>query len=193
MFTRTALALLSALTLATAASADQQYDVTTPTDAPYTRFEHQVVPGSFVDTFDFLLSITSPGYIWLFPRQDAWFGFDKVENTANVSLVLRNNDTGVQYIGRLFHEVDRTVGWFEPGVMSMVVSGFDPNKSLYLTGTFDAGSYTATISGLATGSAGTSYIAKFAFTEAVPEPTTTAMMLLGLGAIGWVAARRRGQ
>jgi len=184
---------LSALTLAGSAWANTSYTVGIPTADPYTRFENHVAAGEFSDSFNFTLSTPTSGYIWLFARQDAWFGFDQVEDTEGVSLVLVNNLTEREYRAVLFPEAQRTVSLLEPGVMGMVVAGFDPNKTLFLSGDFAAGSYSAFVSGTATGSAGSSYIAKFSFAQPVPEPGSMALMLVGLGAVAWVVHRQSGQ
>jgi hypothetical protein len=53
------------------------------------------------------------------------------------------------------------------------------------------GSYTLTFIGLATGSAGGAYSATlYAQTAPVPEPETLALMLAGLGIVGFVRRRR---
>lgn len=171
--------------------ADQAYQVAIPTVEPYTRFENHVAPGSFTDRFEFSLDSATNGYLWLFARQDAWFGFNLVENTQLVTLTLRNVSTQDTWTGSLYPQQHGQVSWLTPGVMPMVASGFDPNKSLYLSGTFGAGQYVATISGLATGSAGSSYIAKFSLPQPVPEPQTWALMLLGGGLLAMVVRRQR--
>lgn len=171
--------------------ADQSYQVATPTIEPYTRFENHVAAGSFTDTFGFSLSSATEGYLWLFARQDAWFGFNLVENTRSVSLTLRNESTQDSWSGVLYPQAEGHVSWLTPGVLPMVAAGFDPNKSLYLSGTFGPGNYVATISGLATGSAGSSYIAKFSLPQPVPEPQTWALMLLGGAALAAGVRRQR--
>ena len=171
--------------------ANQTYQVDVPTAEPYTRFENHVAKGSFVDQFQFTLDETNNGYIWLFARQDAWFGYNLVENTKSVTLTLRNNTTQETWQGALYPSEHGKVSWLTSGVMPMVQVGFDPNKSLYLGGTFDAGQYTATVSGIATGWKGSGYIAKFSFTPAVPEPTTWALGLTGLAAVAGLARARR--
>lgn len=190
---RATASFLTAMTLAGSAWANTSYTVSIPTADPYTRFENHVAQGEFSDSFNFTLNAPTSGYIWLFARQDAWFGFNQVEDTEGVSLVLVNNRTEREYRAVLFPEAQRTVSLLEPGVMDMVVAGFDPNKSLFLSGDFAAGDYSAFVSGTATGSAGSSYIAKFSFAQPVPEPSSMALMLLGLGAVAWATHARSGQ
>jgi hypothetical protein len=151
-----------------------------------------VAPGSFADTYRFSLSQATTGYLWLFARQEAWFGFNLTENTERVSLTLRNDSTQALYNAVLYPTTEGVVSVFTPGVLPMVVSGFDPNRSLYLAGTFGPGSYTATVAGLATGSAGSSYILKVNMPGVVPEPGTLGLLALGLGGLAWVARRRQG-
>lgn len=181
---------LSGLALSASALADQTYQVAVPTLEPYTRFENHVAAGSFSDSFEFSLDTATEGYIWLFARQDAWFGFSEVENTQAVSLTLRNELTEQSWTGALYPQEHGQVSWFASGVFPLVVAGFDPNKSLYLSGTFGPGNYVATVSGIANGSAGSSYIAKFSLPQAIPEPQTWALMMLG-GVAVVVAVRRQ--
>lgn len=171
--------------------ANQTYQVDVPTAEPYTRFENHVAKGSFADQFQFTLDETNDGYIWLFARQDAWFGYSLIENTQSVSLTLRNNTTQQTWEGVLYPSVEGHVSWLTPGVMPMVTVGFDPNKSLYIGGEFAAGDYTATVSGIATGWQGSGYIAKFSFAPAVPEPATWALSFTGLAAVAGLARARR--
>ncbi len=186
---RTVIASLLASTLSSLAMANASYTVATPSPAPYQRFENSVAPGAFTDTFDFTLTQASSGYIWLFARQDAWFGFDAVENTKNIKLTLVNNSTETQQFGVLYPQARETVPFYAPGFLSLAVSGFDPNRSLFIDGDFAPGRYTALIEGIATGSAGSSYIAKFALTPTVPENSTSLLMALGLA--GVVLSTRR--
>lgn len=196
MFSRTVARFCSlalcGVAVSVSAWADQTYQVAVPTVEPYTRFENHVAAGSFTDSFEFSLSSATEGYIWLFARQDAWFGFNLVENTKSVSLTLRNESTEDTWTALLYPQEHGQVSLLTPGVLSLVAVGFDPNKSLYLSGTFGPGHYVATISGLATGSAGSSYIAKFSLPQAVPEPQTWALMLLGGAALA-VGVRRQRQ
>lgn len=57
-------------------------------------------------------------------------------------------------------------------------------------GNLQAGQYTLTLSGLASGVAGGSYHIDL-MAQPVPEPETVALMLAGLGVMGAVARRRR--
>ncbi|MDC8773920.1 FxDxF family PEP-CTERM protein [Roseateles albus] len=67
----------------------------------------------------------------------------------------------------------------------------DPTAEFGFTG-LTAGHYTLNISGKAIGSLGGSYGGVIeAMTAPVPEPTTYALLLAGLGAVGFVARRRK--
>ncbi len=191
MIKRAIAALLTATALVGAAHADASYTVFAPTVEPYERFQNFVAPGSFSDSFSFTLNQASTGYIWLFARQDAWFGFNAFENTKDVTLTLVNNDTEKEWSGVLLPSVKGTVSLLTPGALDLTIAGFDPNKSLYLGGDFTAGNYTAFVSGLATGLNGSSYIAKFSLTPSVPEPSDALMMALGLGGIALAVRRMR--
>lgn len=171
--------------------ADQNYQVAVPTVEPYTRFENHVAAGSFTDSFQFSLSAATEGYIWLFARQNAWLGYSLIEDTKSVSLTLTNTTTQATWTGVLYPSVEGRVSWLAPGVLPMVAVGFDPNKSLYISGEFAAGNYTATVSGIATGWKGSSYIAKFSLPQPVPEPQTWALMLLGGAILGFGVRRQR--
>jgi hypothetical protein len=191
MIKRAIAALLTATALVGAAHADANYTVFAPTVEPYERFQNFVAPGNFSDSFDFTLNQASSGYIWLFARQDAWFGFNAVENTTAVTLTLVNNDTEKEWFGVLLPTVKGYVSVFSPGALDLTIAGFDPNKSLYLGGDFTAGHYTAFVEGLANGINGSSYIAKFSLTPTVPEPSDALMMALGLGGIALAVRRMR--
>ena len=81
--------------------------------------------------------------------------------------------------------------------LTLKAAGYDPAKSLFWSGALDAGSYTATITGVGGGllsgtfGGGGAYIAKFSIPTAVPEPSTQAMLAGGLIILGTLALRRR--
>jgi hypothetical protein len=193
MFVRAFVSLLAACTLATAAYADTSYTVFAPTTEPYQRFDNVVSAGNFTDSFNFTLTEATTGYIWLFPRQNATNGLDQVSNLTNVSLLLVNNDTEKQVAGVLYTSLLSPIPNTTPGVLDMIAAGFDPNLSLGLRGVLTPGNYSALVSGTATGSQGGDYFIKFSLAPAVPEASTSAMMLVGLATIGLVASRRRKQ
>jgi hypothetical protein len=188
MIARAIAALLTASVLATAAHADTNYTVLTPTVEPYTKFQNFVSPGAFTDSFNFTLQSAIEGYLWLFPKQDAWFG-SSADNTTGVTFTLVNNDTETQVAGVLYPVAKAPVSIFTPGVLGLIAAGFDPNKSLYIAGTFAPGNYSALVSGLATGSQGGSYVVKFNLAP-VPEAGTSLMMLLGLAGVAAVVKRK---
>lgn len=192
MLLRPLATLLASLSIASAAWADASYTLDLPTADPYTKLTNHVDTGSFTDAINFTLDDTETGYIWLFARENAWFGYSALNNISEVTLTLVNNTTEKEWSGVLYPTVNGTVSWFAPGVAELVVVGFDPNNSLYLSGTFGAGDYSVFISGVATGTQGGDYITKFSFTPtAVPEASTAAMLAVGLVGLTGVALRRR--
>lgn len=189
MIARAIAALLTASVLATAAHADANYTVLTPTAEPYTKFQNFVGPGSFTDSFNFTLQSPIDGYLWLFPKQNAWLG-SSADNITGATFTLVNNDAETQVDGVLYPAAKGPVSIFTPGVLGLIAAGFDPNQSLYISGTFAPGNYSALVSGLATGSQGGSYVVKFNLAP-VPEAGTSLMMLLGLAGVA-AAVKRRG-
>ena len=178
----TALALQSAW-------ANNTYTVEVPTDDPYTRIDAGTGYGAFTDTVNFELDQPYTGLVWLLPRNGGLnFLFD---NINDASLTLRNDTTGQTWLGESYATAVGKVSTFNLQALALDLVGFDVNKSLIITGDFDAGDYSALISGKATGLLGGTYVAKFGFTQAIPEPGTSALMLLGLAGIGLVASRRR--
>lgn len=194
MLLRPLATLLASLSIATAAWADASYTLDLPTADPYTKLTNHVDTGSFSDAINFTLTDTESGYIWLFARENAWFGYSALNNISDVTLTLVNNTTEKQWSGVLYPTVNGTVSWFAPGVAKLVMVGFDPNNSLYLSGTFDAGDYSIFVSGTATGKQGGDYITKISLTPtAVPEPGTAALWALGLVGMAGAAHWRRRQ
>jgi hypothetical protein len=71
-------------------------------------------------------------------------------------------------------------------------SATDTTPSNFYFAGLTPGSFTFTVSGNATGQLGGSYLGALgAVTAPVPEPGTMAMVLAGLGVVGWVSRRRR--
>lgn len=169
--------------------ANTSYTVDVPTDDPYTRIDGGSSYGSFTDTVNFELDQPYTGLVWLLPRNGG-LNF-LVDNINNASLTLRNDTTGQTWMGESYATAVGKVSAFNLQALALDLVGFDVNKSLIITGDFDSGDYTALISGKATGLFGGTYVAKFGFTQAIPEPGTSALMLLGLAGIGLVASRRR--
>ena len=72
--------------------------------------------------------------------------------------------------------------------------GFDSTPASFTFSGLSAGNYALNVLGFATGTSGGLYGGSFvAETTPIPEPETYALMLAGLGIIGFVAARRKSQ
>jgi PEP-CTERM motif len=75
---------------------------------------------------------------------------------------------------------------------TFAIIGSDNSPSSFTFSGLAAGNYALNVLGFADGSAGGFY-AGGAIATTVPEPETYALMLAGLGIVGFVAARRRSQ
>ena len=135
-------------------------------NAGNTIFGRDNAVGSFVDTYDFTLIGTS--YLISSTASSAAAGDQDLDFT---SLVIEN-DAGVivaTYAGNL---------------------GTDGNEFYSLTPVLlSAGNYRLVISGV-NSAAQASYAGDFAVAPAVPEPSTYALLLGGIGAIGLFVRRR---
>lgn len=190
---------LGALALASSAFA-ASYAVDTPTADPYYKTDPIIHgAGAFSDTFSFAVAASTDSFIWILPY-----------NPLDLS-ALWVGTTGVQV--KLYDSTDTLVGtgktaaqlginlYSDPATaayaLTLKAAGYDPAKSLFWSGSLDAGTYTATITGVAGGAlsglfgGGGAYIAKFSIPTAVPEPSTQAMLAAGLIIIGLTATRRR--
>jgi hypothetical protein len=94
----------------------------------------------------------------------------------------------------LVSNADGVVGSADDAVLASTFSA--GTNSLSMTyGASPAGKYYLWVAGITTGSAGGIYngaISVSAVTTPVPEPETFALMLAGLGTLGFLARRRRG-
>ena len=129
-------------------------------------------PGTFNDIFTFTLPTNGgSGYsVTNFTSIPGQF------NTILATLSLISNPDGI-----LFNSDDKVLN----------TSSTPGGNSLALTwSASSAGSYYVAVGGLSNGTAGGIYNGAISVT-AVPEPETYAMMLAGLGALGFLARRRR--
>ena len=131
-----------------------------------TRFGRDDAVGSFVDTYDFTLVGSS--YLISSTASSAAVGDQDLDFT---SLVIRNDADVIvaTYAGNL---------------------GSDDNEFYSLTKTLlAAGNYRLVVSGINSASQA-SYSGNLAIAAAVPEPSTYALLLGGIGAIGLFVRRR---
>ena len=190
---------LGALALASSAFA-ANYVVDTPTAAPYYKTDPIIHgAGSFSDTFSFSVAATTDSFIWVLPYNPLdisafWVGTHDVQvslfNSANT--LIGTGKTAAQ-LGINLYSDPATAAY----ALTLKAAGYDPAKSLFWSGSLAAGTYTATVTGLAGGlfsdtfGGGGAYIAKFSVPSAVPEPSTQAMLAGGMLILGTVAMRRR--
>lgn len=171
------------------ALANTSYEISLPTDDPYTKINGSAGYGTFTDTASFSLDQSYTGLVWFLPRSGG-LNF-LLDNITNPSLTVTNATTSQTWVGEAYETAVGKVSMFNLQALALDLAGFDVNDSLIVTGTFTAGDYTALLSGKATGLFGGTYVAKFSFVPSIPEPATSAMMLLGLAGIGAIASRRR--
>ena len=122
------------------------------------------VNGAFTDFWTF--SVVAPG----------------ASAAASATNIAFNGAGGITSFAGLLSTVNLTSSaTVNPPVVVNVLSGF--------TGTLAPGAYNLRISGTA-GTGGASYGGNLVLTP-IPEPETYALLLAGLGVVGFVAARRR--
>jgi len=191
---------LAAALCATAASADN-FTIGTPTPAPYTKVQRDVgTAGTFSDTYTFSLAESTASYLWVFGFNPWWD--TATVGTQQLSLTLADVDGTPLGVGQTPAQLGFSFGTVDPATQiqwaQLAWAGWNPDTSVYWSGTLGPGDYTVTISGLAggtdslTSSVGSgAYIAKFHLpASAVPEPSTAAMVAAGL-LLSMVALRRR--
>lgn len=169
-------ALIAALTApllltaqANAATKDLGTLTATPSSTIFTN-----PPGSFFDTTNFMIS--APGTLHV-----TMSDLDLVEQTSMT--VVFNNEALTGTLWNNYHpNGDTPLG---------ALAQFDQTFSFYLP---TAGAYHVDFTGLATGLGGGGYGVSLSLAAPVPEPETYAMMVAGLGVLGWMGRRsRRGQ
>lgn len=163
--------------LAAFASASSQAIVWGPHD-PVEVAAVSVAPGAFFNTYTF--SLAAPYVV--------------SSSTVAANVVIPVPPTSVLEI------TGGTYALWDMGVNALIGGGDDVNKGAWsfdgTTGsttnsvTLSAGSYFYSVTGWASGIAGGQYTLASAITP-VPEPETLAMMLAGLGAVGFLARRRK--
>lgn len=139
-----------------------------------TTFQGLVANGAFADTFTFTLPANSgSGY------SVANFGLLEPLGfkTAFSSLSLWSDADGIAWNGN------------ESLLATSVAAGGKASLSYGATG---AGHYLLSVVGAGVGAQGGAYSGSISVAAPVPEPETYAMMLAGLGALGFLASRRRG-
>lgn len=190
---------LGALALASSALA-ASYTVDTPTAEPYYKTDPIIQgAGAFSDTFSFSVAATTDSFIWVLPYNPLdisalWVGTHGVQVSLfdSTNTLVGSGKTAAQ-LGINLYSDPATAAY----ALTLKAAGYDPAQSLFWSGSLNAGTYTATVSGIAGGllsgtfGGGGAYIAKFSIPTAVPEPSTQAMLAGGLIILGTVAARRR--
>lgn len=158
-------AVLLACVAALAGTSAQAFEYTwaNPSDALYLSQDYKLPGMSFLDKVSFTLSGQSDLEIAAATTKSPSFGI------ANGSV-------------KLYDSTDTLVG--QLSFNAPAYNGFNTFSSL------GAGSYYFTIAGVTTGRLGGHYIVDAAVTP-VPEPETYALLLGGLGVVGFIARRRK--
>ena len=146
------------------------------------------------DPLEISLSFLGAGYV----SPGSFFDFYQFElptgNTVN-STVVANNNGSILHVSDGFYAVLSvgSNGVFEQGggddVLGPVFSFDGTTGSTTNPVVLPAGKFYYAVVGTADGSSGGSYL--LTSTIPVPEPETNALILAGLGVIGWVIKRRK--
>jgi hypothetical protein len=123
--------------------------------------------------------------------------YQRHSNTAARHVQFQYSTDGVSFVnhGALFVGPSGVFTWHRPTVNLSTVAGVNdnPNFAFRIVSAFapDTSAYQATRTGSAYRADGTWHF-DMVIVQAVPEPEAYAMLLAGLGMLGWVARRRRG-
>ncbi|HEX5373145.1 MAG TPA: FxDxF family PEP-CTERM protein [Aquabacterium sp.] len=189
---------IACLALCALTAQAKDYTLTLPAgeDTAYQLFKNkQDTRGAFSDTFSFSLAAPAEGSIYLLPQT----GHSTVQHFLvgmdNVSLSLRNHQTGQVWEGIEARSMAEGTAAYTADLTALQLMGFDANLAQLISETLPQGDYTATVTGSVEGVLGSTYLAEFklsaASVAAVPEPETYALMGLGLVGISVVARRRQ--
>jgi hypothetical protein len=164
------LAFAMAVAATSAFADDQSFSIglvpTAPSDY-YKQVSHDV--GSFTDTFSFSV---------------AW---GSLYSTANILMVANAvphatnpYSSDISNLSYTVYEGAKSLGTYSAGLATWETH-------------LDAGSYSIMVTGLADGTHGGTYGIDLTTATPMPEPSTYAMLLGGLGLIGFIARRRKNQ
>lgn len=185
-----------ALCALTAQAKDYTLNPVPGEDASYQLFNNKLITqGNFTDTFSFNLAAPAEASIYVLPQSGHSTLQHHLVGMDDMSLSLLNHQTGQTWQGIVARTIAEGTAAYTGDLMALQWLGFDANQAQLISEVLPQGNYTATVTGSVAGVFGSTYLAEFKLSAsniaAVPEPSTYALMGLGLAGISLVSRRRQ--